>query len=135
MKSILKSVLALTLVLSLNSCSKDDDAATTAMTNAKITVTDANGRVSGMVVYVYDETTWEVIGDDPIFAEGQASTDEQGIATFSNLEYPTTFNDINNNQNTMRFSAHYSLNGVEKTKVTAITFTKGESKTGTLLLN
>ncbi|SHG63377.1 hypothetical protein SAMN05444372_10840 [Flavobacterium micromati] len=135
MKFFLKSVVAVALILSLNSCSKDDDESTDSKTNAKITVTDANGPVSGMVVYVYDQSTWGVIGDEPNFANGQVSTDKQGIATFSNLEYTNIFNEINNNQNNMRFSAHYSLKGVKKTKVITITFNKGESKTGALLLN
>ncbi len=133
MKTLLKTALALTLFLSLSSCSKDEVPAT--VTNAKIMVIDSNGPVSGMVVYVYDETTWNVIGDDILFAKGQAVTDAIGQAIFPNVEYTTAFNDINNNQNTMRFSAHYTKDGVEKTKVTAISFTKGESKTGTILLD
>ena len=133
MNFIKKTFLALTVLVALNACSNDDDAAS--KTNAKITVTSANGPVSDMVVYVYDETTWEVIGEDPLFAQGQAATNSEGVATFSNLEYPTAFIDVNNNQNTMRFSAHYTINGVDKVKFIPITFTKGDSKTGTLVLN
>ena len=86
-------------------------------------------------MYVYDEDKWEMMGDSPNMATGQAASDENGVARFSNLEYPTVFNQINNNQNTMRFSAHYSLNGVNKTKVKAITFSKGDSKSTTLYLD
>src|SRR5690606_6713290 len=100
-----------TLVLTATSCSNDDDS-TSSKTNAKINLTSASGSVSGITVYVYDETTWEVTGDNPLFADGQAASNDEGVATFSNLEYPNVFNDINNNQNTMRFSAHYSRNGV-----------------------
>lgn len=131
MKALRLTILAMTVLLSFNSCSKDDSN----KTNATIKVTDSKGPVSGIVVYVYEETQWSVIGDDPQFAQGQASTNSDGVATFSNLEYNLVFNGINNNQNTMRFSAHYTINGVKKTKVTAITFSKGDSKTGSLYLN
>ena len=47
----------------------------------------------------------------------------------------TVFNDLNNNQNNFRFSAHYTLNGTSKKKVTAITFNKGEQKTATIILD
>ena len=45
------------------------------------------------------------------------------------------FNEINNYQNTFRFSAHYTVGGISKTKVVAITFNKGDNKTETLTLN
>ena len=134
MNLIKKSVFALGLLATLSACS-GDDSTEAAKTSATITVTSAQGPVANMVVYVYDETQWSVIGDNPNFAQGQASTDEQGNATFSNLEYPAVFHDINNHQNTMRFSAHYALNNVQKTKVVAITFNKGEQKTGMLHLD
>jgi len=131
------NLLALAVVLAFSSCKKDekDEPTPKTVTNAKITLNSANGPVEGITVYVYDEDKWEIMGDSPNMATGQAASDENGVARFSNLEYPTVFNQINNNQNTMRFSAHYSLNGVNKTKVKAITFSKGDSKSSSLYLD
>lgn len=131
------TLIALVCILAISSCKKDEkeDPQPQTVTNAKITLTSANGPVEGIVVYVYDEDKWEVMGDSPNMASGQAASNSEGVARFSNLEYPTVFNTINNNQNTMRFSAHYSLNDVNKTKVKAITFQKGDSKSATLHLD
>ncbi|ELV7526166.1 hypothetical protein QMU91_002391 [Flavobacterium psychrophilum] len=120
------------------SCSKDDDEkkVETPITKATIILKKTNGDfVPGIVVYAYDQSKWQVTGDNPTFADGQASSDANGNAVFSNIEYTNSFNDLNNNQNTFRFSAHYSLNGVNKTKVTSITFTKGEQKTQNVILD
>lgn len=119
----------------LSACSSDDNS-TAKVTKATLALKDASGQsVSGITVYAYDQDTWEVIGDNPLFAEGQAASDANGNAIFNNIEYANSFNDINNNQNTFRFSAHYTLGGTAKTKVTAITFTKGEQKTESVTLN
>lgn len=134
MKNILRlPIIALTLLLVI-SCSSDDEKVAK-ITSAKIVVKDENGPVSNLVVYAFDETTWDVIGNDPSFANGQAATDSDGVATFANLEYPTTFNSINNNQNTFHFAVHYSTTQQSITSYIALTFTKGESKTGTINLN
>lgn len=69
---------------------------------------------------------WDVIGDDALFAKGQSSSNKEGKAIFSNLEYPSVFNTLNNNQNNFRFSAHYSINNVNKKKVKAYTIKKGD---------
>lgn len=131
MKKALFAFAAFTTIAAL-SCKKSD---TTTSTKATITVNSAKGPVSGMTVYAYTEETWSVIGDNPQFAEGQATSNASGIATFNNLEYPTAFNSINNNQNNFRFSVHYTLNNTDKTKYISITVAKGSSVTGTILLN
>ena len=137
--NFLKTALLVVVTIFSISCSKDDDEKQTVestITKATLVLKKTNGDfVPGIVVYAYDQDTWQVMGDNTNFADGQASSDANGNAVFSNIEYPTSFNDVNNNQNTFRFSAHYSLNGVDKTKVTAITFKKGEQKTQTVLLD
>lgn len=137
MKSILKLAFILTLVIAINSCKKDSDIGpkATAKTNATISLKDSKGPVSNMTVYVFKEDTWKMMGNDPFFATGEAASDTKGNAVFSNLEYLNVFTSLNNNLNTMRFSVHYSKNGVNKTKFIAITIEKGESKTGTLFLD
>lgn len=132
-KVLLLAVVALALLIG-SSCSSDDKKEEKT-TNAKILVLGPNGVATNMVVYVYDEITWDVIGDNTSFADGQAATNAEGVATFTNLEYPNTFNANNNNQNTMRFSVHYLKNGVHKTAVTPITFMKGDTKSETIILN
>jgi hypothetical protein len=130
------TILAFVTILTI-SCSKDEEPKPeTPITKATIILKKTNGDfVSNITVYAYDQDTWQTIGDNPTFADGQATSDTSGNAVFGNIEYPTTFNDINNNQNTFRFSAHYVLNGVNKKKVTAITFTKGEQKSLTVTLD
>lgn len=129
MKNILFLFLSLAI---LSSCKKDEET----ITNAVITVKNgSNSPVSGMTVYAYTQSTWSVSGDNSFFADGQASSDSEGKAVFSNLEYPAAFMSTNNNQNNFRFSAHYSLNGVNKKKSISITFNKGDEKTGAIILN
>ena len=121
----------------LSACSSDDDSTSdNSKTKATITLKNSSGdAVPNIVVYAYEQDTWEVIGDQPLFADFQASSDSQGIATFANITSQTNFNDINNNTNTFRFSAHYTLNGASKKKVIAITFKKGDTKSETIILN
>jgi len=135
MKSKISIISFVFLLLTLNfACTKDEDESE--KTKATIVLKNANNQpVSGIVVYAYSQDTWQVIGDVPLHAEGQASSDSNGNAVFNNIEYTNVFTDLNNNQNTFRFSAHYSLNGVNKRKVVAITFNKGDNKTETLILN
>lgn len=123
--------LAISSVLFL-SCTKDEEE----FTNATIMLTDILNRpVKGMVVYAYSENTWSVIGENTFFAEGQSASDENGNAIFSNIEYSTCFNAINNYQNTFRFSVHYTLNNNPKMKVIAVTFKKGDSKKEIIILD
>ena len=121
------------------SCSKDENNSSSTqntITKATIVLKKTNGEVvTGISVYAYEQQTWQIMGDDPAFADGQAASDATGSAIFSNIEYPTTFTSLNNNQNNFRFSAHYSLNGVNKTKVTATTFNKGQQKIETVILD
>lgn len=105
-------------------------------TKAIITLKNsANNAVSNVVVYAYNETTWEVIGDKTQFADFQSSSNSEGIATFENIFSEAAFNSINNYQNTFRFSVRYTLNGDNKIKFIPVTFNKGETKTGTITLN
>src|SRR5690606_1968516 len=99
MKLFKQTVLVLTAILALNSCSSDDGESK--RTNATISLKQAGEPAQGVTVYVYDEDTWSMIGDDPFFALGESVSDSNGKAKFSNLEYGLTFNDINNNQNTL----------------------------------
>jgi len=120
----------------LTACSSDDSSSTNSTTKAVIILKSTTGTtVSNVVVYAYDETTWEIIGEQTQFADFQASSDSEGKATFNNIFSDTGFNQINNFTNTFRFSAHYTLNGINKTKVVAITYQKGDSKTETITLN
>lgn len=128
--------LFLTLGILASSCSSDDDSSNNTVTTAKIKLTNLSGQpVSGIVVYAYDETTWELIGSNPQFAEFQASSDNNGDAFFSNLTSDANFNQINNYIQTFRFTVSYTLNGVEKNKVKAITFNRGDKKTDTIVLD
>ena len=103
-------------------------------TNSTIQLTDSNNKaVSGVIVYVYTNTHWQVIGDNTLFADGQSASDNNGKTVFSDMEYAAAF--ITSNQETFTFSAHYSLGGVNKTKTKSITFSKGDSKTDTMILN
>lgn len=132
MKTTFLFFLSAFLVLS---CSPDDEA-TRQATSMKITLQSNNGTpVSNIVVYAYDERTWEVIGDDPLFADYQAASDSSGIATFSNLDSDLTFNELSNFTHTFRFSARYSINGSNRIKFIAVTFNKGDQKTQELVLD
>lgn len=133
----MKKLLSLFLIIGMiTSCSSDDDSGKDEITSAKIILNDANGQpVSGIVVYAYDEDTWEIIGDDPQFADFQAASNNAGEAVFTNLTSSTTFSELNNFSHTFRFSAHYSLGGVDKMKVKAITFSLGDDKTDHLILD
>lgn len=126
--------LTILFILFSFSCSSDDDKGSVTKATIEIKNT-SNQPVSNITVYAYTQETWMVIGDDPFFADGQATSDNQGKAIFSNLEYPTAFNAINNNQNNFRFSAYYVLNNVNKTKMISINFNKGDNKTGTIILD
>jgi hypothetical protein len=132
-----KATLFAFLTVLVISCSKDDDnEVEKSITSASLILKKSNGDlVAGISVYAYDQDIWQLIGDNTNFANGQSASDANGNAAFSNLEYPTIFNDINNNQHTFRFSAHYSLNGVNKKKVTTITFQKGDQKTQNITLD
>jgi hypothetical protein len=135
----MKKILLLFLTIGiLTSCSSDDDngPAEDNVTTAKITLNNSSGEPqSGIVVYAYNESTWSVIGDDPLFADFEVASGNDGIATFANLTTDTTFNELSNFTQTYRFSAHYSLNGTDRIKVKAISFNLGDDKTETIILD
>lgn len=121
------------LFISISSCEKEEE---DEITSLVLTLTDTNNNpVSGVVVYAYDENTWAIIGDDPLFADFQAASNSSGIATFPDLTSATRFSSLNNNTHTFRFSAHYSVNGVNRYKVTAISFVLGDDKSQTVILD
>ena len=110
------------------SCSKDDDKSTS-VTSATIILKNTSGQpVEGITVYSYSEDSWEVEADNSFFSNQNVVSNAEGKSTFSNLEYTGTFFP-NENQETYRFSAHYSLGGVNKKKAVGMTFNKGENKT------
>lgn len=121
----------------LTSCSSEDDnPKQDDVTSVRITLQNLEGGTeSGIVVYAYNESTWSTIGDNPLFANFQASSGNDGVATFSNLTTDLNFNELSNFTHTYRFSAHYTLNGNTKTKVKSITFDLGDHKTDTIILD
>ena len=134
----MKKILLLFLTIGvLTSCSSDDDnSSEDNTTSAKITLQNSNGDPqSGIIVYAYNETTWQVIGDDPFFADFQVASGNNGNAKFSNLTTDATFSELNNFTQTYRFSVHYTLNGTDKTKVKAISFNLGDHKSETIILD
>ena len=132
----MKKLFTLFLIIGiLTSCSSDDDAQNE-ITTAIITLQNVNGSpASGVVVYAYDETTWQLFGDSTQFADFQVASDNNGIANFTNLTTDLNFNELSNFTETYRFSAHYTLSGNPKTKIKAITFNLGDDKTDTLVLD
>mgnify|MGYP006423146883 FL=1 len=126
------------LITFLNSCSDSDDGVSSQQggeTTAEITLKDASGdTVSGIVVYAYNEESWDLFGDDTQFADHQAASNDNGIASF-NLSSNLDFSELNNFTQTFRFSVHYSINDVNETKVKAITFEEGDSKSETIILD
>lgn len=134
--NFLKFTFFLLLIVFFFSCSKEEENPELPITKATIVLKSLTGApVNAVIVYAYNQNTFETQGDKKAFANGQVASDGNGNAVFANLEYINTFSDLNNNQNVFRFSAHYNLNGVDKQKVTAITFIKGEQKTQTVFLD
>jgi hypothetical protein len=136
MKYLKFSIISISLValFCFSSCTKDKEEET--KTSATIILKDKNNRVvSGIEVYAYDQSKWTVVGDEPNLATFQSASNDDGIALFDNIYNPVYFSTLNNFTNTFRFSAHYSLNGVNKTKVKAVSFKMGESRTETIILD
>lgn len=135
MKKLIIALLAISL---LYFCKKEEEPASEpiVITNVVISLKNNNNEaVSGITVYAYTQDTWQTIGDNPLHAQGEVTSNAEGKAFFSNIEYPNAFHDLNNNQNNFRFSAHYSLGGSNKKKVISITFNKGDSKSGEIVLD
>ena len=119
----------LALSLGLSSCSKDKDD-----TKATILLIDANqAPVNGITVYAYTSGTWNSFGDDSFFADKTISSDANGEAIFLLDDIVALF--AFDSQETIYFSAHYEINGVEKQESTSLTFKEGDSKTATLILD
>lgn len=134
----MKNIITLIFLIgTLISCSTDDDGnEQDNVTSARITLQNVNGSpASGVVVYAYDETTWQLFGDSTQFADFQVASDNNGLANFTNLTTDLNFNELSNFTETYRFSAHYTLSGNPKTKIKAITFNLGDDKTDTLVLD
>lgn len=128
MKKNLFMLLALA-TLTISSCSKDEKA-----TKATITLLNTDqSAASGIVVYAYDSGTWDLFGDDEFFADKTASSDANGVCEFDLDNILNLF--AFDNQETIYFSAHYSLNGVNTQKFVSITFRKHEQKTATITLD
>jgi len=137
MKRIINLLLIGSIVSSviLTGCKKDEDENTsTGDTTATITVYDnSNATVSGQVVYTYDQSTWDAHGDEPLVADKKVATNSDGKAKI-------VLDDITNlfafeSQETLHFSVHYTVNGIETTKNTALTFTKGSSRSASLKMD
>ena len=134
----MKNIITLIFLIgTLISCSTDDDGnEQDNVTSARITLQNVNGSpASGVVVYAYDETTWQLFGDSTQFADFQVASDNNGIANFTNFTTDLNFNELSNFTETYRFSAHYTLSGNPKTKIKAITFNLGDDKTDMLVLD
>ena len=128
-------ILILTLGL-LTSCSTDDSNSDNEITKASIHILNSNNEpLKGITVYAFNENTWSTIGNDPRFANFEASSDENGIATFSNLNSDIVFNDLTNYTQNYRFTVHYDQDGEDKSKMIAITFEKGDTKSDKIILN
>ena len=132
-----KNLLLIFVITLLIACSSDDDSGSDdKITSAEITLINENNEpISGVMVYAFQESTWEVIGDDPNFANFEKVSNEEGIAVFSNLTTDLTFNEISNYQQTFRFSVHYTQNDIEKVKVKAISFDLGDDKSEQIILD
>jgi hypothetical protein len=128
----MKKLLIITLgifLLTVSSCSKDKNP-----TRAIINLTDVSGTpVSGITVYAYDSGTWDAFGDNVFFADKTVSSDASGKCTFELDDIINLF--AFDSQETIYFSAHYTLNSLEKEKYISITFNEGEEKTGAITLD
>lgn len=119
----------------LFSCIDDEtDEILSNLTTAVIKTTNADNNIlSGIKVYAYLENNWLTNGDDITKANRIFTTNNEGYATFSINYIPNTFE--NNTQEKVYFSAHYSLDGTDKTKTGTIIFNKGDRKNITLILD
>lgn len=130
-------IILFSLITIFTSCSKDDEKnANESITSAEINIKDSNNKpIAGIVVYAFQQSTWNVIGDKEQFADGQVTTNAAGKAIFTNIEYINAFNVIDKNQNNFRFSAHYTIGGVDKKKVISVPFNKGDKKTADIIID
>lgn len=132
----IKLILILILANSiLISCSKeDDDVIITTATTANITVLDEyDEAVAEINVYAYTNDTWTIVGDIPHFAEGMEKTDNNGIAFFLIDDIPNIF--VFDSQEIIYFSVHYTIDDLEKTNYTSMTFNEGSVNSATIIMD
>ena len=100
-------------------------------TTVEITVKDAIGNKSNWTVYQINDTKFNLYGSQIIFKDQQSVTDNNGLATFEidNLDFAT------GGQRTYYYFVQYLIGGVSKSKNIGITLSKGDQKSGTLLMN
>jgi hypothetical protein len=115
-------------VVTMSSCKKED---TAVKTTVEIVVKDALSNKANWTVYQINDTKFNLYGADPFFKDQQSVTDNNGLATFvlEDLDFTS------GGQRTYYFFATYSIGGVNKSKNIGVTLSKGDKKSGTLLLN
>lgn len=117
------------MLFSASSCSKEQDE-----TKATIFLEDTSGApVSGITVYAYTISKWNTFGDNNFFADKTVSSDVSGACEIILDDIIGLF--AFDSQETIYFSAHYTLNNVEKRKFISITFSEGQTKSGTIILD
>ena len=77
------------------------------------------------------EGVYNSFGADPFYKEQQSVTASNGIATF--IIDPIQFN--TGGQRTYYFFIKYSIGGTDKTKTFGTTLSKGETKSGDLIMD
>lgn len=100
-------------------------------TTVEIVVKDASGNKSNWTVYQISDTKFNLYGADTFFRDQQSVTDSNGLATFEIDKMDFT----GGGQKTYYFFVKYSIGGVSKSKNVGITLSKGDKKSGTLLMN
>lgn len=133
-KITMKKTIILFLTLGIFiACSKDENPSfVSEIAKATIILKDVNGnRVPNIPVYAYEEFNWIVNGEDPFYANYTKVSNVEGEAFFSDIN----FNETNDSQLTFVFFAHYTLEGINKTKGVSVTFNRGSNKTETLILD
>ena len=131
-----KIILLLLINSVLLSCNTDDevDEILNNLTIAVIkTVNIDDNTLSNIKVYAYLENNWLENGDDTTKADRNFTTTNTGLASFSINYIPNTF--TSNHQEKIYFSAHYVLDGINKTKFVSLILKKGNRKNTTLILD
>lgn len=124
MKKKLTIALLLMCFFGLSACKN-----ATGTSTIDIRVTQSQQALAGVTVYMYDTQTYNILGiDDPLFADKQAVTDNEGTATFSIDELAFGLDD----RATFYF-ATYDNNKKVSGQV-GVTVGKGETKTADIKL-
>lgn len=126
------SILLTSLLLFAMSCKKSDNSTANNETKVTVTVKDGTGATkSNVTVYQLDEGTYNNFGTDPFYSQQQSITASNGVSTF--VIDPINFN--TGGQKSYYFFIKYSLSGVNKTKVFGTSISKGETKSGELIMD